>query len=217
MDADRFDDLARQLGTSASRRRLLRRIALLPVAGAVAALITGLGESEAAHPVDRARKRKVNQRHKARQRRAKQRNDQRQDNGKNGNDGGGQGGQGGPQCERWHQFGCYFTNGQVYCPAGTNLHGRVFRNCDLVGATLINVNLSDSILEGADLTHARLYTANLRFADLSYAKLVGADFTGTDVIGVNWVGAICPDNTRSLDHGTTCCGHFNGNNPGKGC
>jgi hypothetical protein len=49
MDAERFDDLARDLWSSATRRRLLRRLAVLPVVGATGALVVPAEESAAKH------------------------------------------------------------------------------------------------------------------------------------------------------------------------
>jgi len=73
------------------------------------------------------------------------------------------------------------TNG---CPA-----------CNLAGAVLNRIDLSEANLEGANLAGAQLYLAslagaNLRNANLQGAGLGGADLAGADLRGANLTGAV---------------------------
>lgn len=68
-------------------------------------------------------------------------------------------------------------------------------SCDLAGAMLNRIDLSDANLEGANLAGASLYLANLsganlRNANLQGAGLGGADLAGADLRGANLTGAV---------------------------
>ena len=58
MDADQFDVLTRDLSIAASRRRLSRRLAVLPAIGAVIGLVLARDEVDAEHPVRRVQGRR---------------------------------------------------------------------------------------------------------------------------------------------------------------
>ena len=67
--------------------------------------------------------------------------------------------------------------------------------CDLAGAVLTRVNLSDADLSGANLAGAKLNLAdlsgaNFKGANLQGARLGGADLAGADLTGANLTGAI---------------------------
>jgi uncharacterized protein YjbI with pentapeptide repeats len=61
----------------------------------------------------------------------------------------------------------------------------VMIGCDFTGATLIEANLSNSVLLFAVFRDADLTGAQLQHADLSKADLTGADLTGADLTGAN--------------------------------
>jgi hypothetical protein len=58
MDADQFDVLTRDLAVVASRRRVLRRLAALPVVGALVGLVGAPEDAAAEHPVRRVQGRR---------------------------------------------------------------------------------------------------------------------------------------------------------------
>ena len=67
--------------------------------------------------------------------------------------------------------------------------------CDLAGAVLTRINLSDADLSGANLAGAKLNLAdlsgaNLKGANLQGARLGGADLAGADLTGANLTGAV---------------------------
>ncbi|MEY2984423.1 MAG: hypothetical protein RLZZ568_1040 [Cyanobacteriota bacterium] len=62
--------------------------------------------------------------------------------------------------------------------------------CDLRGAGLVMVNLSQADLTGADLSGANLSQANLTGANLTGANLTGASLFGANLSGANLNGAI---------------------------
>ena len=74
---------------------------------------------------------------------------------------------------------------------------------DLTGADLSEARLVEADLFGADLTNA-----NFRGSRFEHANLLGADLTGADLSETLWTDTICPDGTRSGDHGDTCVNHL---------
>lgn len=98
MDAKRFDALARDVWQRATRRRILLRLAVLPVLGVVAAHFAGAEESSAAHPAHRLQDRKARKHDHARRRKKHRRDVRRRGNGNQGGGGGGVGGGGGETC-----------------------------------------------------------------------------------------------------------------------
>lgn len=70
-----------------------------------------------------------------------------------------------------------------------DLRGANLRRADLIGTTLTNANLAGAFLPGADLTRSKLNGINLQRADLSQALLGFADLSGADLTGANLRGA----------------------------
>jgi hypothetical protein len=81
MDQSRFDALARDVWQSHTRRRLMGRLAILPVLSAIATLLPPPEEVDAAHPGQRLQHRKDDKRSHARRRREHRRDTQRRDLG----------------------------------------------------------------------------------------------------------------------------------------
>lgn len=222
MDHTRFDSLVKSLATRGTRRRLLGRLAVLPVAGAVAALITGLDGSAAAHPGERVQKRRDHHRHRARRRQDQHHDQQTRDNGNDGNNGNngnngnvGNGPYGPDYClPTMQNAGCTLRTDNTYsCPPGTNL-----RDAYLVECTFFYAELQQVDLTRAQLTEARFFNAILIQAILKQATLTGAnfdsadlrhaDFTGATVHFADWYGATCPDGFVRNQGNNTCCEHF---------
>jgi hypothetical protein len=86
MHDDRFDTLTQGLWMSATRRRLLRRLAVVPVVGTLSAVMGGSADLAAEHPVRRIQNRKAKARQRQRRRLAHRREVQRRDNGETGSD-----------------------------------------------------------------------------------------------------------------------------------
>jgi hypothetical protein len=87
MHSRRFDTLARFVSStsvSSTRRRSLRRVPTLPVAGALTTLVAGLDEHAAAHPVERVQKRRDKHRQRARRRQDNRHDRRTRDNGPEG-------------------------------------------------------------------------------------------------------------------------------------
>ncbi|MBW1773134.1 MAG: pentapeptide repeat-containing protein [Deltaproteobacteria bacterium] len=59
------------------------------------------------------------------------------------------------------------------------------KKADLIGAELVNIDLSDTYLRGCDLIKANLHGANLQNANLGRANLFGATLNGANLRGVN--------------------------------
>ena len=73
------------------------------------------------------------------------------------------------------------VNGHVIKP-GANLHGSyLWKNDKLVGADLRRANLSNSLIDEANLTRAKLNKADISNASLKKSILVGADLSGADL------------------------------------
>ncbi|MEE1492952.1 MAG: pentapeptide repeat-containing protein [Massilioclostridium sp.] len=70
-----------------------------------------------------------------------------------------------------------------------NLSGANLSDADLCYANLSDANLSDADLRGADLCYANLSDADLSGANLSGADLSGANLSGADLSGANLSGA----------------------------
>jgi hypothetical protein len=85
MHDDRFDALSRQFWQDETRRRLLRRLAVLPVVGALGAFLARPEQLAAEHPVRHIQHRKEKRRQRKRRQLEHQRDLQRRDNGQ-GND-----------------------------------------------------------------------------------------------------------------------------------
>jgi hypothetical protein len=62
MHDDRFDMLARAVWSSETRRRLIRRLAVLPLLGTIVTLVEDDEAAEAAHPVRRVQRRRARRR-----------------------------------------------------------------------------------------------------------------------------------------------------------
>jgi hypothetical protein len=84
MDGDRFDALSRQIWQDETRRRLLRRLAVFPVVGALGAFFAQPDDLAAEHPVRRIQNRKAKRRQRKRRQLENQRDRQRRDNGQGG-------------------------------------------------------------------------------------------------------------------------------------
>jgi hypothetical protein len=80
MHDDRFDTLAREVWTSETRRRLIRRLAVLPLIGSIVTLMLEDEEVEAEHPVRRIQRRRAQHRRRVRRRRQRRRERDRCDN-----------------------------------------------------------------------------------------------------------------------------------------
>jgi hypothetical protein len=74
---EQFDDLARELGNTDTRRHVLHRLTALPIVGALVALLSQPEESDAAHPGGRLQDRKQRRRNHTRHRRKHHRDSRR--------------------------------------------------------------------------------------------------------------------------------------------
>lgn len=193
MDADHFDQITKRITGDASRRRLLQRLAALPLGAALVALLGD--ETEAGR----------RQRRKARQRRRgnrRQRIRKRKDKGKGKGKGGDRPRGIVPTCEEvLTHAGCTVDAATKHwtCPtqaplinarlAGCDLTGahlvQAFLNgADLTGAKLQEANLGGAVLQGAILRDTQLFRANLHGADLLAADLTGADLKRAFLTGI---------------------------------
>ena len=73
--------------------------------------------------------------------------------------------------------------------AGADLAGKALNAANLSKASLADADLSGANLAGASLSHACLSGADLRGASLRGASLSGADLTGADLRGANLRGS----------------------------
>lgn len=90
-----------------------------------------------------------------------------------------------------------------------------FQNVNFIGATLSNAqlqgaNLTNANFTGANLNNAQLQNTNLTGAIFTNANLHNAHFNGATLTNVTWSNTICPDNSNSDSHGSTCVGHGGG-------
>ena len=69
--------------------------------------------------------------------------------------------------------------------SGANLTEAILEGADLTGANFIRANLTEAILRGADLRGTILIGANLEGADLEGAILRGADLREANLTGAN--------------------------------
>lgn len=87
MDSDRFDALARDVWQSQTRRRLVGRLAVAPLLGAIATLLTDPDEGGAAQPLQlRMERKRQPARRRRGHRRKVDRRERRRDNGQGGGD-----------------------------------------------------------------------------------------------------------------------------------
>jgi hypothetical protein len=85
METSRFDTLVRSLTRAGTRRRLVCLLTALPLTGGLSALVDGLEEAVAAHPVERIQKRRDHHRKRARRRQDRRHEKRTRDNGSGGN------------------------------------------------------------------------------------------------------------------------------------
>jgi hypothetical protein len=212
VDANRFDQVAKTLLDAGTCRRLLGRLAALPLVAALGTLVSE--ESEAGrrrrrkarhHPGERKRKNKKGAKNKSKKK------------AKPGSD----------ACASVLQAAGCVHSGAWRCVDANNLSKADLSGCDLTGAQLIAVDLFQANLDDAGLFMASLKNTKLQGATLRDADLVGATLEGTDLTGANleaaelghatltnvtWNNTTCPDGANSNDQGNTCCGNLNGAN-----
>ncbi len=70
-----------------------------------------------------------------------------------------------------------------------------FRNSNLGGANLTQANFTDTVLAGASITNANLTQAKLRFTDLTGTSFRNSITNGADFTGAVFSGTIMPDGT----------------------
>ena len=95
------------------------------------------------------------------------------------------------------------------------LTGANLNNAQLSGANLVGVDLSGANLQKVDLSGVNLSGANLSGADLSRANLVGANLEGAILDGANFYGATASGanfTKASLINATALWSHFDGVN-----
>ena len=189
MDEQRFDAIARSLGTSRSRRGalgLLAGAAGLGLAGADAKRRRKHGKGKQAHPAAQSAVCAA---------------------------------AGSKSCTVAQAKpgavlkDCDYAGASLYTRAlnAANLTRASLADADLSGANLAGANLSSTCLTGADLTLASLRGASLSGADLTGADLRGADLRGSNVKPAQLAtatvdcGTILPDNKPgSCPPRTTC-------------
>lgn len=81
-------------------------------------------------------------------------------------------------------------------------------NVNMSGADLSEMVLLQTAFTGSDLSGVSFDRAQLSGVLMSRADLRGATFSGATLRKVFWGACICPDGTRSEDHGYTCVGHL---------
>jgi uncharacterized protein YjbI with pentapeptide repeats len=77
-------------------------------------------------------------------------------------------------------------------------------NALLDGADLVNIDLAHTILTGAHLSGANFTQTDLTGADLARADLKDAHLNEAKVGGVTWNNTTCPDGVKSEDEGYIC-------------
>ena len=91
---------------------------------------------------------------------------------------------------------------------GLSFHDMLDNAC-MVGAILVNADLTFASFMGSALTNANLQGANLSYADMTDANLTNAILNDSTIVNyVIWWNTTCPDGTNSHNHNNTCVGHF---------